>query len=121
MPCFTVALFTNSVPAAPDTACLVQDWIPDGVWLEILALSAMDSLRDLPDSVVRNDAAWHAWYDNEAPERAVIPDFQTRVSKFARMCVVKVRPCSLHCRADVAARSTIKGSAILWPSGQFCS
>ena len=74
-----------------------QDWIPDTVWLEILALSAMDSLRDLPDSVVRNDAAWHAWYDNEAPERAVIPDFQTRVTKFARMCVVKVGPPScLH-------------------------
>ena len=73
---------------------MVQDWIPDLVWLEIVALSAMDSLRDLPDSVVRNDAAWHAWYDNEAPERAVIPDFQTRISKFARMCVVKVRPWS---------------------------
>ena len=71
---------------------MVQDWIPDLVWLEIVALSAMDSLRDLPDSVVRNDAAWHAWYDNEAPERAVIPDFQTRITKFARMCVVKVRP-----------------------------
>ena len=68
----------------------LQEWIPDNVWLDIVALSATDALRDLPDSVTRSDAAWHAWYDNEAPERAVIPDFQTRISKFTRMCIVKV-------------------------------
>ena len=45
----------------PDPLLTRQDWIPDTVWLEIVALSAMDALRDLPDSVVRNDAAWHTW------------------------------------------------------------
>ncbi|KAK9794950.1 hypothetical protein WJX73_010224 [Symbiochloris irregularis] len=66
-----------------------KEWIPDMVWLEIVALSATDALRDLPDSVTRNDAAWRAWYDNEAPERTPIPDFQTRITKFTRMCIVK--------------------------------
>ena len=60
------------------------------MWLDIIALSATDALRDLADSVTRSDAAWHAWYDSEAPERASIPDFQTRISKFTRMCIVKV-------------------------------
>ena len=71
---------------------MLQEWIPDTVWLDIIALSATDALRDLADSVTRSDAAWHAWYDSEAPERAVIPDFQTRISKFTRMCIVKVCP-----------------------------
>ena len=97
----------------------MQDWIPDLVWLEIVALSAMDSLRDLPDSVVRNDAAWHTWYDNEAPERAVIPDFQTRISKFARMCVVKVRPWSSTAGA-VTCMHACKGSDSRRTSGICC-
>ena len=68
----------------------MQEWIPDTVWLEVVALSATDALRDLPDSVTRNDSAWRSWYDNEAPERTPIPDFQTRITKFTRMCIVKV-------------------------------
>ncbi len=38
-----------------------QEWIPDGVWLGVLALSAMDAFRDIPDAVSRSDAAWRAW------------------------------------------------------------
>jgi hypothetical protein len=38
-----------------------KDWIPDGVWLSIIALSQMDSFRDLPDSVFRNDGLWKQW------------------------------------------------------------
>ena len=39
-----------------------KDWIPDNVWLSIIALSQMDSFRDLPDSVFRNDGLWKQWY-----------------------------------------------------------
>ena len=38
-----------------------QEWIPDGVWLNVVALSAMDAFRDIPDAVQRSDAAWRAW------------------------------------------------------------
>lgn len=38
-----------------------KDWIPDGVWLSIVALSQMDSFRDIPDSVFRNDGLWKQW------------------------------------------------------------
>jgi dynein heavy chain, axonemal len=38
-----------------------KDWIPDSVWLSIIALSQMDSFRDLPDSVFRNDGLWKQW------------------------------------------------------------
>jgi len=67
-----------------------QDWIPDSVWLNVLALGAIDSLRDMPDSVIKEEGAWKAWYDQEAPERSDIPGYQGRLSKFDRMCVVKV-------------------------------
>nr|Q39575.1 RecName: Full=Dynein gamma chain, flagellar outer arm [Chlamydomonas reinhardtii]7KZM_C Chain C, Dynein gamma chain, flagellar outer arm [Chlamydomonas reinhardtii]7KZN_C Chain C, Dynein gamma chain, flagellar outer arm [Chlamydomonas reinhardtii]7KZO_C Chain C, Dynein gamma chain, flagellar outer arm [Chlamydomonas reinhardtii]8GLV_AD Chain AD, Dynein gamma chain, flagellar outer arm [Chlamydomonas reinhardtii]8GLV_AX Chain AX, Dynein gamma chain, flagellar outer arm [Chlamydomonas reinhar len=77
------ALDINSVRKKP------KDWIPDLVWLNIIALSAMDAFRDIPDSVFRNDGLWRQWYDQEAPEMAKVPDYEDRLNKFERMCVVK--------------------------------
>ena len=67
-----------------------QDWIPDAVWLNVLALEAMDAFRGLPDAVVRGDAVWRTWYDQEAPEKAPMPEYDQRLTKFQRMCIVKV-------------------------------
>uniref|UniRef100_A0A383W453 AAA+ ATPase domain-containing protein n=1 Tax=Tetradesmus obliquus TaxID=3088 RepID=A0A383W453_TETOB len=66
-----------------------KEWIPDAVWLNVVALSNMDAFRDIPDSVFRNDGLWRQWYDQEAPEMAKVPDYEDRLSKFERMCVVK--------------------------------
>lgn len=60
------ALDINSVRKKP------KDWIPDSVWLSIIALSSMDAFRDVPDSVFRNDGLWRQWYDQEAPEMAKV-------------------------------------------------
>ena len=68
----------------------MQDWIPDDVWLNVVALGGLDALRDLPESVARNEAAWHAWYDQEAPEHTPIPGYETRLTKFECICLVKV-------------------------------
>lgn len=70
----------------------MQEWIPDMVWLNVVALSSMTALHDIPDSVFRNDGLWRQWYDAEAPETANVPDYEDRLSKFERMCVVKVQP-----------------------------
>lgn len=61
------------------------------VWLNVVALSSMTALHDIPDSVFRNDGLWRQWYDAEAPETANVPDYEDRLSKFERMCVVKVQ------------------------------
>lgn len=104
-----------------------KEWVPDAVWLNICALSSLDSFRELPDSVFHNDGLWRQWYDQEAPETAKVrarsvgargrpsvpqpaarplltppprarsaaaphpqvPDYEGRLSKFERMCVVK--------------------------------
>jgi dynein heavy chain len=60
------ALDINSVRKKP------KDWIPDSVWLAIIALSFMDAFRDIPDSVFLNDGLWRQWYDQEAPEMAKV-------------------------------------------------
>eukprot|EP00798_Chlamydomonas_sp_ICE-L_P031303 gene31303-6451_t len=77
------ALDINAVRKKP------KDWIPDQVWLSIVALSSMEAFRDVPDSVFRNDGLWRQWYDQEAPEQAKVPDYEDRLTKFERMCVVK--------------------------------
>eukprot|EP00951_Prasinocladus_malaysianus_P042486 scaffold515957_cov42-Prasinocladus_malaysianus.AAC.1 len=77
------ALDINSVRRKP------KEWIPDMVWLNIVALSNMDAFRDIADSVFRNDGLWRQWYDQEAPEMAKVPDYEERLTKFERMCVVK--------------------------------
>ena len=69
---------------------MLQEWLPDPVWLNIVALSGMEALRDIADSVFRNDGLWRQWYDAEAPETAHVPDYEERLTKFERMCVVKV-------------------------------
>lgn len=58
------ALDINSTRKKP------KEWIPDVVWLNVVALSSIDAFRDVPDSVFRNDGLWRQWYDQEAPEQA---------------------------------------------------
>jgi len=66
-----------------------KDWLPDPIWLNIIALSALQQFHDLPDSVYRNDGLWRQWYDQEAPERERIPEYEDRLSRFERMMIVK--------------------------------
>ncbi len=61
------------------------------MWLNVVALGGMDAFRDLTDAVVRSDSALRAWYDAEAPERAPVPGYEERLSKFERTCIVKAR------------------------------
>ena len=74
----------------------MQDWIPDAAWLNVVALGSVDALRNITDSVVKDEASWRAWYDQEAPERSPMPEYETKLTKFERMTVVKVGSCRLH-------------------------
>lgn len=38
-----------------------KDWIPDNVWLAVVALAQLETFRDIPDSVFRNDGLWKQW------------------------------------------------------------
>ena len=63
------------------------------VWLNVVALSSHGRVPGrLRRALARSDAAWRAWYDAEAPERAPVPAYEERLSKYERMCIVRVRP-----------------------------
>ena len=74
-----------------------------------MALTEMDTFKDLPDSVIRGEAAWRHWFDTETPERAAIPALEEKLSKFQRMCIVRVRYQACHGKAP-CIMSTYEGS-----------
>jgi len=81
------SLDINSVRKKP------KEWLPDAAWLDAVALSSHPTFFDLQDSIYRNDGLWRQWYDQEAPETCKVPDYEDKISKFERMCVVKaIRP-----------------------------
>lgn len=71
-------------------------------WLNVIQLSrhqfANDPLaffRELPDSIMRNEAAWNQWLLKNDPENYPIPDFAERINAekemtpFLTLCVVR--------------------------------
>ncbi|CAG9462434.1 unnamed protein product [Pedinophyceae sp. YPF-701] len=77
------ALDINAVRKKP------KEWIPDSVWLNVVALSGMEAFSDIQDRVAGNDNLWKAWYDLEAPEAERIPVYEDHLTRFERMCIVK--------------------------------
>eukprot|EP00961_Rhodomonas_salina_P234379 3167702-Rhodomonas_salina.1 len=74
------ALDINTVKKKP------KEWVPDGVWLNIIQLSMSISLfKELPDIVARNESLWRQWYDQEAPEAVPVPDIDDRLDKMHKM------------------------------------
>ena len=66
------------------------EWLPLGVWLNCIALGrACKTFRELPDSIVRNEALWKHWYDSDTPEDQKVPDFHERCSDFDRLLLVR--------------------------------
>ncbi|OLQ04229.1 Dynein gamma chain, flagellar outer arm [Symbiodinium microadriaticum] len=69
-------------------------WLPDKVWLNVIALSrqpfGVDQIvffREIPDFMQRrlewiagNEAAWRKWYDENEPEGVPIPDYDERIN-----------------------------------------
>ncbi len=67
-----------------------KDWISDMSWLHLCNLaSTLPLFRDLLESVARGDTQWRAWFDQEAPEAAVIPDFDDKLDKFHRLLMIR--------------------------------
>ena len=95
------SLDINSVKKKP------KEWIPDSVWLDIIATSSISHLSDFQDSIVRNDGLWRQWFDLEAPEMGKVPDLEDKLSKFDRMLIIKsMRPDrTLSCANDFIAET----------------
>ncbi|TPX43177.1 hypothetical protein SeLEV6574_g05202 [Synchytrium endobioticum] len=78
------ALDINAVTKKP------FNWIPDMTWLNLVSLSKMPGLGDILNQVTKNEKAWRAWYEKDAPENDVMPaGYQTSLDTFRRLLVVR--------------------------------
>ncbi|EFO65273.1 Dynein heavy chain [Giardia lamblia P15] len=65
-------------------------WIPDKAWLNIIALSALNTFTSLPNQIAENEHAWRQWYDSEAPENIDLPpEYNGRISVFQKLLLVR--------------------------------
>ena len=70
------ALDINSVKKKPS-------WVvtPDA-WLNVIQLADHSPFyRALPDNIMRSEAVWRRWYEDNEPERLEIPDFHTMLTE----------------------------------------
>jgi dynein heavy chain len=52
-------------------------WISNESWLNVIALSdAVPFFKSLPENIVRGDAVWRRWFEDNEPERLPIPDME---------------------------------------------
>uniref|UniRef100_A0A8B9FHY9 Dynein heavy chain 5, axonemal n=1 Tax=Amazona collaria TaxID=241587 RepID=A0A8B9FHY9_9PSIT len=78
------SLDLNSVEPKP------KKWILDMTWLNLVQLSSLYPFNQLLVQVVRNEKAWKAWFDEEAPEKAVTPDgYDSLLDQFRRLLLVR--------------------------------
>ena len=77
------ALDISSIRAKP------FNWIPDLIWCNVIACCEMPGLSEFADSLNRNEQAWRAWFELEAPEVAPIPEFQERANPFQKCLIIR--------------------------------
>uniref|UniRef100_A0A669P3A4 AAA+ ATPase domain-containing protein n=1 Tax=Phasianus colchicus TaxID=9054 RepID=A0A669P3A4_PHACC len=78
------SLDLNSVEPKP------KKWILDMTWLNLVQLSSLCPFNELLVQVVRNEKAWKAWFDAEAPEKAAVPDgYDSLLDQFRKLLLVR--------------------------------
>lgn len=66
------------------------NWIPDTNWLHLVALGKMNGFSDLLNQIGKNEKAWRAWYEKDAPENEALPGgYQTSLDAFHKLMLVR--------------------------------
>ncbi|EDV25010.1 uncharacterized protein TRIADDRAFT_56504 [Trichoplax adhaerens] len=78
------ALDLNNVDPKP------KKWIPDITWLNLVELSKLPQFSQILGQISRNDRGWKSWYDEDAPEEAIIPDgYSTSLDTLRKLLLVR--------------------------------
>ncbi|XP_051871749.1 dynein axonemal heavy chain 5 [Pristis pectinata] len=78
------SLDLNSVEPKP------KKWIIDMTWLNLVQLSQSYPFTQLLAQVTKNDKAWKAWFDEEAPEESPLPDgYDTTLDTFRKLLLIR--------------------------------
>lgn len=64
-------------------------WINDVVWLNLLALSALDRFGNIARDVAAAEKNWKSWLEKDAPEEEVIPGAYNNVDTFGRLLLIR--------------------------------
>ena len=94
-------------------------WLSDEAWLNVVEVSAKCQFyRDLADNLTRNESAWRSFYEDNAPDRAAVPDYATaidgdrRLGPFHRLLIVRTLRVD---RATIAIKDFIKATEKIGP------
>eukprot|EP01059_Diplonema_ambulator_P031435 TRINITY_DN5765_c0_g1_i5.p1 TRINITY_DN5765_c0_g1~~TRINITY_DN5765_c0_g1_i5.p1 ORF type:complete len:4657 (+),score=1802.33 TRINITY_DN5765_c0_g1_i5:140-14110(+) len=105
---FQTFLKAGAMLSKQDVKPKVVEWLPDKVWLNIMALKndlpKSRFFKQLPDSIVRFESAWRQWMDADAPEKLMPPDADEKFDMFNMMLLVR---CMREDRAMLAARDFV--------------
>ena len=64
-------------------------WITDMTWLNLVELSKLPQFSNILQQVGKNDKAWKAWYDTEAPEASPIPDSYNSLDTYRKLLLIR--------------------------------
>ena len=64
-------------------------WITDMTWLNLVELSKLTQFSEILSQVGKNDKAWKAWFDTEAPEENPVPDNYSSLDTFQKLLLIR--------------------------------
>ncbi|KAG2382014.1 hypothetical protein C9374_005806 [Naegleria lovaniensis] len=64
------------------------DWLPDIAWLNVMSLFNLETFKQLPEKIHKNDKLWKKFYDEEKPEETKVPEY-SNLTEFEKLLLIR--------------------------------